>query len=325
MSVQYRDAGVNLDTATDISRRISSRLGSVLFGGFLPVSALKSYRDPFLVTSIDGAGTKVRLASRLGDLSGLGTDIVHHCVNDIAVHGATPLCFLDYLAFSHLDAEVVETIVNSIATSCERLGFELVGGETAEMPLVYPSGSLDIAGAIVGAVERDATIDGSAIRQGDTLFGLPSSGLHTNGFSLIQRIFDDDDYSTFVPALGETLGLALLTPHRCYLAEIRTLVQGGGVHGLAHITGGGIAGNLARLIPEGLQASVRIPDPPPLFGEIAAKGVSPSEIVRVFNAGIGLIAVCDSLISRPEPPFIELGTIEPSSDKQRRVVLHGYC
>ena len=297
MTVRYRDAGVDLDAADQITARITARLGTSLFGGFVPVSMLKQYESPVLVSSIDGIGTKVQLASRLGQVDGLGRDIVHHCVNDIAVHGAEPLFFLDYLAFHRLEAELVERIVNGIAQACEALEIRLAGGETAEMPLVYPPGHFDVAGAVVGVVEEAHIIDGSAIAAGDILLGLPSSGLHTNGYSLAQHLFSDHDYTGSLPELGITLGEALLAPHRCYLQELRHLIATGRVHGLAHITGGGIPGNLARIMPRGLQAVVNLPPPSPLFTHLEEHGISRDEMRRVFNLGIGMIAVCDPSIT----------------------------
>ncbi|MDQ2741002.1 MAG: phosphoribosylformylglycinamidine cyclo-ligase [Chloroflexota bacterium] len=321
MSVRYEDAGVHLATSDVVTSRITDRLKNGLFGGFFPASALKAYDAPVLVSSIDGIGTKVRLASRLGKVGGLGLDLVHHCVNDIAVHGATPLFFLDYLAFHTLDPALVHSLVESIASACSALDVQLAGGETAEMPLVYPPGQFDVAGAIVGVVEQEAIVDGSAIEAGDVLIGLPSSGVHTNGFSLIQEVFDDDDYGRHEPGLDGTLGEALLQPHRCYLHQIRTLLAWGGVHGLAHITGGGIDGNLARIIPTGLQAVVSLPlRPPPLFALIEARGVPHDEMRRVFNMGIGMVAVCDrSLLSQCQSDYPIIGTIQPTTDIKRRV------
>lgn len=320
MSVRYSDAGVDLRVAEDVAARIKARVGNGLFGGFIPVSALKSYNSPVLVSSIDGVGTKVRLAAHLDRLDGLGADIVHHCVNDIAVHGAQPLFFLDYLAFHRLEPPVVDRIVTSIASACEALGIRLLGGETAEMPLVYAAGHFDLAGSIVGVVEEHDIIDGSSIRSGDVVLGLPSAGLHTNGFSLVQALFSDEEYAGYEPSLQTTLGAALLEPHRCYLGEIRTLVATGQVHGLAHITGGGIAGNLARIIPPGLEARIDLPTPPPLFGLIGARGVEPDEMRRVFNLGIGLIAVCDPrILATFYTPFELIGEVQPDDTNQRRV------
>jgi phosphoribosylformylglycinamidine cyclo-ligase len=306
-------------------------LGTGLFGGFVPVPALTRYQSPVLVSSIDGIGTKVRLAGSLGRVDRLGEDIVHHCINDIAVHGATPLFFLDYLAFHRLEPGLVEEIVSGIVRACERHGITLAGGETAEMPLIYPPGHFDIAGAVVGVVEQAAILDGSRIEPGDVLLGLPSSGLHTNGYSLVQRLFAPEEYETYLPELGATLGEALLVPHRCYLAEIQALLATGAVRGLAHITGGGIVGNLARILPPGLQAVVELPPAGPLFELIAERGVGREEMRRVFNLGIGLIAVVsDQPVARVLQPrgqlsglgWLTLGVVERSAETARRVVFH---
>lgn len=320
MTAHYSDAGVDLAVAEEVATRIKARVGNGLFGGFIPVSALKSYAAPVLVSSIDGVGTKVRLAAQLDRLDGLGADIVHHCVNDIAVHGAEPLFFLDYLAFHRLEPPMVDRIVASIASACEALGIRLAGGETAEMPLVYPRDHFDLAGAIVGVVEECDIIDGSSIRAGDMLLGLASSGLHTNGFSLVQALFSNEEYARYEPSLQATLGEALLEPHRCYLHDIRTLLATGLVHGLAHITGGGIAGNLARIVPPGLEARIDLPALSPLFELIQARGVEPAEMRRVFNLGIGLIAVCDPrVLATFHTPFEPIGEVQPDNTDQRRV------
>lgn len=330
MSVRYRDAGVDLEAADQVGEAIATRLGHRLFGGLVPVPQLREYRSPVLVSSIDGIGTKVRLAARLGRVGGLGYDIVHHCVNDIAVQGADPLFFLDYLAFHRLDPALVETIVDGIAQACAELSVVLAGGETAEMPLVYPPGELDIAGAVVGAVEADAVIDGASIRAGDVLLGIASSGLHTNGYSLVQHLMGDEEYGRYEPLLGSTLGEALLRPHRSYLREIRRLLSTGLVHGLAHITGGGIAGNLSRIMPPSLSAAIELPDPPEIFELLTRRGVSIDEMRRVFNLGIGLIAVCDAAILTT-PGLLAagdtyvLGTIESSGHDAERSVIFRDC
>jgi phosphoribosylformylglycinamidine cyclo-ligase len=320
VSVRYSDTGVDLTVAEDVAARIKERVGNGLFGGFISVSALKAYDSPVLVSSIDGVGTKVRLAAQLDRLDGLGADIVHHCVNDIAVHGAQPLFFLDYLAFHRLEPPIVDRIVASIASACEALDIRLAGGETAEMPLVYAPEHFDVAGAIVGVVEESDIIDGRSIRAGDVLLGLPSSGLHTNGFSLVQTLFTDAEYERYEPLLETTLGEALLQPHRCYLEEIRTLLATGQVHGLAHITGGGIAGNLSRIIPAGLEAQIGLLTPSPLFEAIQARGVEWAEMRRVFNLGVGLIAVCDpQVLATFHTPFEFIGEVQTSDSDQRRV------
>jgi phosphoribosylformylglycinamidine cyclo-ligase len=196
----------------------------------------------------------------------------------------------------------------------------LAGGETAEMPLVYPPGHFDVAGAIVGVVEEAEVIDGRrAITAGDAVIGFPSSGLHTNGYSLVQQLFADEDYQRYEPRLGATLGDTLLAPHRCYLDEIRSLIAAGRgrLHGLAHITGGGIAGNLARIMPQGLQAVLSLPPPPPLFALLRERGVPSDEMQRVFNMGIGLIAACDaSLLPEIPLPFEVLGVVEKAVSRQ---------
>jgi phosphoribosylformylglycinamidine cyclo-ligase len=321
--MRYADAGVQLDVADAVTERITSRLGSALFGGMVAVPELRAYTNPVLVSSMDGVGTKVRLAARLGDCSHLGQDLVHHCVNDIAVHGATPLFFLDYLAFHTLIPHVVHEVVEGIAGACEALGMRLAGGETAEMPGVYAPDQFDVAGAIVGVAERDEIVDGSQTAGGDILLGLPASGLHTNGYSLVQRVFADDEYQAFVPALGQTLGSALLTPHRCYLPEIRRLFHAGGVRGFAHITGGGIAGNLARIIPDGLTAEVSLPTPPPLYRLLHDHGIPWDELHAVFNMGIGLIAVCAPGIAAPGD-WIPLGSLRRAVHETGKVSVYDH-
>jgi phosphoribosylformylglycinamidine cyclo-ligase len=319
MSLTYRDAGVDLEAAEAVTAGIRERLGSALFGGFVPVPALKSYTLPVLVSSIDGVGSKVRLAALLDRVEGLGEDIVHHCVNDIAVHGASPLFFLDYLASHRIEPALIERIVSGIAATCERLGIVLAGGETAEMPSVYPPGRFDVAGAVVGVVEQAAILDGASIQPGDFLIGVPSSGLHTNGYSLAQRLFRDEEYGEFVPALGETLGEALLAPHRCYVKTIGALMATGAIRGMAHITGGGIAGNLSRIMPAGTSAVVELPPAPPLFDYLQSRGVPRDEMLRVFNMGIGLIAVCGSTTASHLPAECRLiGHVESGT---RRVVI----
>jgi phosphoribosylformylglycinamidine cyclo-ligase len=320
MSVTYRDAGVDLTVAGEIAATLRARLQTGLFGGFLPVPQLKQYDLPVLVSSIDGVGTKVHLAAQLDRVEGLGQDLVHHCVNDIAVHGAEPLLFLDYLAFHHIEPALVERIVASIAAACSALGISLAGGETAEMPLIYPGGRFDLAGAIVGVVDQAQIIDGSAIRPGDVLLGLPSSGLHTNGYSLVQHLFYEDEYGRYERTLGTTLGEALLTPHRCYLREIRCLLATGAVHGLAHITGGGVEGNLSRILPAGTSARIMLPEAPPLFRYLAATGIDAAEMRSVFNMGIGLIAVCEPAILKQVTCYPVIGQIEESEGDERMVI-----
>jgi phosphoribosylformylglycinamidine cyclo-ligase len=319
VSIRYADAGVHLKVAEEVTERIAGRLGSALFGGFVPVPGLKSYRSPVLVSSIDGIGTKAKLAAQLHLLDGLGSDIVHHCLNDIAVHGARPLFFMDYLAFHQLETDLVERLVASIAAACEAQGVRLAGGETAEMPSVYAPGHFDIAGAVVGVVESDEIVDGSQIREGDVVLGLPASGLHTNGYSLVQKVFSAEEYATYDLVLGRALGEELLEPHRCYLAEIRRAMEGGHVHGLAHITGGGIEGNLSRIVPKGLVADISLPaELPQIYTILHQHGVAWTEMRDVFNLGIGLIAVCDPAASISSEWF-ELGVVAEDATSTRRV------
>jgi phosphoribosylformylglycinamidine cyclo-ligase len=313
----YADAGVDIAVSNALSGWLKSRVGG-LFAGMVPIGQVKSYDDPVLLSSIDGVGTKVKLAVELGQLDGLGQDIVHHCVNDIAVHGAVPLFFLDYLAFHHVEERIARTVVDSIAGACDALSITLAGGETAEMPLTYVSGEFDIAGAIVGVAERSKIVDGSSAQIGDVVLGLRSSGPHTNGFSLIQSVFTRSDYGHPLTSTGSTLGEALLTPHRCYLSDIQALLGLGPVRGFAHITGGGIAGNLDRIIPDGLRAEVDLPAWPDVFEAIHAQGVTREEMARVFNLGIGLIAVCDPEVAgRADSEWVALGSIRPMRGERR--------
>ena len=311
----YVGAGVNLAESERLTEWLAPRIGS-LFGGMVPAGVLKTYDDPMLVTSIDGVGTKARLARILARVDGLGQDIVHHCVNDIAVHGAIPLLFMDYLAFNHLDEALARTLISSIQDACAALGMPLASGETAEMGLVYRDGEFDVAGSIVGVVERTQVVDGSAIRSGDVVLGLDASGLHTNGFSLIQSLFGGNDYDEIVVADGQSLADFLLEPHRCYLHDIRALVSSGLVHGLAHITGGGIEGNVGRIIPEGLCAEIEIGARPAIYDLIESRGVSRDEMARVFNLGVGLVAICDPAIVA-EPGWESIGQIRTSTNGRR--------
>ena len=270
-------------------------------------------REPVLVASMDGIGTKALIAAEVGRVGWLGHDIVHHCANDVAVHGAIPVLFMDYLAFHHVNAVLAATLVKSMTEACGPLGIALVGGETAEMPAVYQEGRFDVAGAMIGVCERSSIVDGSAMAPGDIVLGFASHGLHTNGFTLVRHLFASEEYDEHAGFLGQTLSDALLAPHRCYLPEIRSLLDAGQVRGLAHVTGGGIAGNLSRVVPPGLCAEVVVPPPPPLYELIHSRGVPIEEMHRVFNMGIGLIAVCDrSLESGLPAGALRLGHIVES-------------
>src|SRR5829696_4022416 len=266
--MDYKQSGVDIDAGNDVVQRIRalarrtftpgvlSDIGS--FGGLFALSSA-AVRDPVLVSSADGVGTKLRVAFMTGVHDTIGVDLVNHCVNDILVQGAEPLFFFDYLATGRLDPDVAVHIVEGLARACGENGCALLGGETAEMPGFYAPGEYDVAGFIVGCVERDRLIDGRTIVPGDVLIGVPSSGLHTNGYSLARSIAFETlrlDVRDHVPELGSTVGEALLVPHRSYLPIVRPLLEAGLIKGMAHITGGGITDNLPRVLPGGMHAHI---------------------------------------------------------------------
>jgi phosphoribosylformylglycinamidine cyclo-ligase len=256
------------------------------------LGAAGAFADPVLVASADGIGTKVKVAIALGRYEGLGADIVNHCVNDIAVQGARPLFFLDYLALHRLDPEIVTTLVASVADACAAAGCALLGGETAEMPDVYPPGEFDLAGFVVGVIDREEIGANGEPEVGDLLLGLPANGLHTNGYSLARRALPPESWGEFDPELGMTLGEALLVPHRAYLSEIQRLIRCGAC-GFAHITGGAFPENVARVMAPDTAAEIDVStwEPPAIFRRIAERGAVPAaEMYRVFNMGIGLVA-----------------------------------
>ncbi len=266
-------------------------LGS--FGGLFSLAELRRADDPVLVASTDGVGTKTLIAAAMGRYDSVGHDIVNHCVNDILVQGARPLFFLDYIAAERLDPERVAAIVGGCAAACRAVGCALLGGETAEMPGVYQPGAFDLAGTMVGWVERARIVDGRAVQPGDVCLGLPSSGLHTNGYSLARRVFADTSWEAVLPELGRPLGEVLLTPHRAYLRELEALWAAGvQVKAMAHITGGGFAENIPRVLPAGvgvrlMPASWRVPA---IFRLIQERGgVGAAEMYRVYNMGIGIV------------------------------------
>ena len=299
----YRAAGVDLRTAARATEKISEHARSTFnsrvlgdIGFFGGLYHLEKYRDPVLVSSADGVGTKVRIAAMLGRYNTVGEDLVNHCINDILVGGAKPLFFLDYIAMGKLDADATEALVSGLAKACRESGVVLIGGETAEMPGVYEGKEFDLAGFIVGVVEEDDIIDGSTIDEGDVIVGIPSSGLHTNGYSLVRKVFglDDDpsELEKFYPALERTLGEELLEPHRCYLGAIGDKLEN--IKGMAHITGGGFRENVPRALPKGLGARIdRESWPvPPVFRLIQeAGGVSNEEMFDVFNMGMGMVVM----------------------------------
>ncbi len=302
----YRDSGVDIDAGNDVVRRIRTLARSTYtpgvlsgvgsFGGLFALDP--SVPDPVLVASADGVGTKLKVAFMAGRHDTVGVDLVNHCVNDILVQGARPLFFLDYLATGRLAPDVAEQIVMGVSRACRENGCALLGGETAEMPGFYAPGEYDVAGFVVGVVSRARVIDGHEVRAGDRLIALPSSGLHTNGYSLARRIVFDVlklNIGSQVPALGETVGEALLRPHRSYLPVVGPLLETGRIKAMAHITGGGITENLPRVLPSGVSARVdRGSWPvPPLFAWLQqAGGIAEDEMFRAFNMGVGLVLVC---------------------------------
>jgi phosphoribosylformylglycinamidine cyclo-ligase len=307
--MDYRQSGVDIDAANEAVRRIRrlarstftagvlSDIGS--FGGLFRFESGR-FIDPILVSSADGVGTKLKVAFMAGRHDTVGRDLVNHCVNDILVQGAEPLFFLDYLGTGRLSPEVAEQVVSGVACACRENGCALVGGETAEMPGFYADGEYDLAGFIVGVVDRARLIDGSSIVPGDVLLALPSAGLHTNGYSLARRIvFDVCGFSadTVVPELGTTAGEALLAPHRSYLAAVRPLLDEGLVKGMAHITGGGLTENVPRVLPEGCGVEIDRAawQTPAVFRFLQRRGgIVDAEMYRAFNMGIGLVIVCSA-------------------------------
>jgi phosphoribosylformylglycinamidine cyclo-ligase len=267
------------------------------FGGYFQPD-LRNYNNPVLVSSTDGVGTKVLVSLKAGVYDTIGQDLVNHCVNDIAVCGADPLFFLDYISTGALDTSIGMQLVKGIAAACKENSVALIGGETAEMPDVYSNGKFDIAGTITGVVDRDQIVDGSGIKKGDLLLGFKSSGLHTNGYSLARKVlFPKYDIHDSVPELGSTLGEELLSIHTSYLPVIKKLRKHPGLHGFSHITGGGILGNTRRIIPEGssLKMEWNAWKRPPIFDLIQKTGSVPeADMLRSFNLGIGLIAIIDA-------------------------------
>lgn len=302
--ITYSDAGVDISRGDQAKERIKalaqqtfnrSVLGGIGGFGALYAPDLKRFRNPVLVSSADGVGTKLKIAFQLGIHDTVGQDLVNHCVNDIAVQGAEPLFFLDYLATGRLENKVIEKVVSGLAKACKENGCALIGGETAQMPGFYGDGEYDLAGFIVGVVDRDRLITGKDIQPGDVLIGLPSTGLHTNGYSLARKlIFDSAGHKPGdrVPALKEKAGAALMKIHRSYLPVIRQLTRAGVVAGMAHITGGGITENLPRILPKNISAEIDLAawPVPPLFRYLQQLGdVQQDEMLRTFNMGIGLI------------------------------------
>jgi phosphoribosylformylglycinamidine cyclo-ligase len=304
--VTYADAGVDLERARRAKQRIKylahktftknvlSEIGG--FGGMFALDK-KKYKDPVLVSSVDGVGTKLKVAFEMNLHHTIGGDLVNHCVNDIAVQGAAPLFFMDYFASGRLQPEVAERVISGIAEACKHNGCALIGGETAEMPGFYDSGEYDLAGFIVGIVDRDRIITGKTVAVGDVLIGLPSNGLHTNGYSLARKLlFENARYSpdTYVSELHNKVGNELMRVHKSYWPVLKKLVESEAVSAMAHITGGGITENLPRVLPKGTAAVVEMGTWPvqPIFQHLRQLGSVPQdEMVRTFNMGIGMILV----------------------------------
>jgi phosphoribosylformylglycinamidine cyclo-ligase len=304
--VTYADAGVDIEKANRTKQRIKylahktftksvlSEIGG--FGGLFQIDK-KKYLDPVLVSSVDGVGTKLKVAFEMNLHHTIGGDLVNHCVNDIAVQGAAPMFFMDYLATGKLQPEIAEKVVTGLAEACKHNGCALIGGETAEMPGFYPDGEYDLAGFIVGVVERDKIIVGKDVVPGDVLIGLPSNGLHTNGYSLARKLlFSIAGYSpeTYVNAIKGKVGNELMKTHKSYWPAIRRLVEAECVSAMAHVTGGGITENLPRVLPKGMGAVVELGSWPvlPIFSHMQQLGnISQDEMLRTFNMGIGMVLV----------------------------------
>ncbi len=302
ISLSYRDAGVDIDAGDSLVERIKPWARRTLrpevlggIGGFGALTRIPAgYREPVLVSGTDGVGTKLKLAFELQKHDTVGIDLVAMSVNDILVQGAEPLFFLDYFACGKLDVDVAEQVIRGIAAGCEQAGCALTGGETAEMPGMYPAGEYDLAGFAVGVVEQKDILDGSQIGAGDVLLGLASSGAHSNGYSLIRKIVAREQVDFAADFHGRSFGDVLMTPTRIYVKPLLQLIRSGLVRGLAHITGGGLIGNVPRVLPAGTAARIdaRSWTLPPLFAWLQDKGgVSHEEMHRTFNCGIGMVVV----------------------------------
>jgi len=332
----YARAGVDVkaaDKAKELIKRLARSTSRPevltdigLFGGMFQ---LKDYTEPVLVSSVDGVGTKLKIASLLHKHGSVGVDLVNHCVNDILTCGASPLFFLDYIAMGKLLPQKVESIVSGIAQACKNVGCALIGGETAEMPGIYHGDDYDLVGFIVGAVEKPNILSGNSIASGDIILGLPSSGLHTNGYSLVRKVFDiDRDPSSLqmsYPELKRTLGEVLLEPHRCYYSELKTVLPM--VKGLAHITGGGFEVNIPRILPQGLAVQLNKDawQVPPIFRLIQERGkIKEAEMYQVFNMGIGMVIFCSpqqvAELTAALPETQKIGKVIKSTDGKKLII-----
>lgn len=302
MSDAYTRAGVDISLGDRVAGLIGRQAlttyrpevvgGPGFFGGLFE---LRGYANPVLVSSVDSVGTKLKIACALDKHDTVGMDIVNHCVNDIFTGGAEPLFFLDYIAMGRLVAEKAEAIARGLARACREAGCALIGGETAELPGIYHGDDYDLVGFVIGVVEKDRIIRGDRVTVGDTLIGLPSSGLHTNGYSLVRRVLGEtrEELEVYYPELSRTLGEELLEPHRCYYQQLKPLLPV--IRGMAHITGGGLAGNVPRVLPAGMAVRIdsRSWTVPPVFRLVQERGkISRDEMYRVFNMGIGMVVIC---------------------------------
>ncbi len=346
-ALTYRAAGVDVAAGEDFARKISNAIRSThaahpgrILGegaGFAGLFRLgNDFRDPVLVSGTDGVGTKLKVAQQLGRHGTIGIDLVAMCVNDVLTTGALPLFFLDYISTGKLEAEVMAAVVEGVAEGCRRAGCALLGGETAEMPNFYESGVYDLAGFAVGAVEREMLLGPERVREGDLLLGLPSSGVHSNGYSLVRRIFGEEELKNTAPHpdLGKPLGEVLLEPTKIYASAVDALRGKSEVHAIAHITGGGLPGNAGRMLPPGLQASFRPAGwpQPKIFDLIARQGpVERAEMFRTFNMGLGLVAAIDpagaeaaesALSGAGETPF-RVGEVVKGKEGEPAVVIDG--
>ena len=334
----YRESGVDLDRMDGLKERIKGFAASThgpevldSSGSFAGLYQLSGYREPVLVASTDGVGTKIKIAAQLGHFESVGQDLVTLNVNDIITRGAKPLFFLDYIAFSKLDTQRLDDLMRGIAWGCREVGCALISGETAQMPQVYSGDEMDLAGFVVGAVERDQLLESKNIEAGNVLVGVPSSGLHTNGFSLVRQVFNTDGepnvlYRHF-DELGHQLGEELLVPHRSYYPMLAPVL--GLINGLAHITGGGLPGKLPAILPDGLAAEINSGSWPvlPIFKIIQKEGgISDDEMYRVFNMGLGMVAVCpeDNVANVLEhlPDAMVIGKMVPQGNGEQ-VVFRG--
>jgi phosphoribosylformylglycinamidine cyclo-ligase len=330
----YAAAGVNIDAADKVKELIKQHVqatlrpevlaGPGLFGGLFE---FKGFKKPVLVSSVDGVGTKLKIASVLDKHDTIGIDLVNHCVNDIFTSGAEPLFFLDYIAMGKLVTERVEAIVQGLSKACQEVNCALIGGETAEMPGLYAADDYDLVGFIVGAVEKDKIIDGKTIAVGDTLIGLASSGLHTNGYSLARKVFGDTTgkLNKHYPELGRTIGEELLEPHRCYYRLLKPVLPT--IRGMAHITGGGLIGNVPRILPRGLAVKFNSKSwtIPPIFQLIQKQGnIDKEEMYRVFNMGIGMVLICSpgkvKQLIKQLPESKVIGEVVKQVGKERVVI-----